>query len=81
MPSYQLKEDDFNENSIDILSVLVKSNLATSRSEARRAVEQGGVSLDSEKITDIQFSIEKSKFVNDGIVVKKGKKKFIRVFF
>ena len=80
IPSHQLKDDDFKNNSIDILSILVNSNLATSRSEARRAVEQGGVSCDSNSISDINFTLEKSNFLNDGVIIKKGKKKFVRIY-
>ena len=54
MPSVTLSDGDFTDGSIDILSLLVKSSLASSRSDARRAVEQGGVSLDGEKVTDIK---------------------------
>lgn len=81
IPSHQLKNDDFKENTIDILSILVKSELATSRSEARRAVEQGGVSCDSNIISSINTTFEKSDFQNDGIIVKKGKKKFVRIYY
>ena len=52
MPTATLAEEDFTEGQIDILTVLVKSGLVTSKSEARRAVEQGGVSVDGEKVTD-----------------------------
>jgi len=79
MPTSELTGEDFTEGSIDLISVLVKSELVPSRSEGRRAIEQGGVSIDNEKITDIKHKIEKAAFEGDGIVVKRGKKKFKKV--
>ena len=61
------------------MSVLVKSGLVTSRNEGRRAVEQGGVSVDGEKITDPKYAVEKAAFGEDGIVLKKGKKNFKKI--
>ncbi len=78
MPSASLKEEDFIDGKIDILSVLVKAELCASRSEARRAVEQGGVQVDGEKVTDLKMAYEKSAFEN-GMVVKRGKKNFKKV--
>ncbi len=79
MPTCELTEADFLEGKIDILGVLARSGLTASRSEARRAVEQGGVTVDGEKITDIKTSYEPEQFTGDGIVVKRGKKSFKRV--
>ena len=79
MPTATLTEEDFVEGKIDLISVLVKSGLVPSRSEGRRAIEQGGVSVDGEKITDIKAELEKEKFVGDGVVVKRGKKNFRKV--
>ncbi len=79
MPTTELIADDFKEDSIDILSLLVKSGLTASRNEARRAVEQGGVSADGEKVTDIHTSYSADTFSGDGIVIKRGKKKFAKV--
>ena len=62
MPTATLTEEDFVEGKIDLISVLVKSGLVPSRSEGRRAIEQGGVSVDGEKITDIKAELEKEKF-------------------
>lgn len=81
MPTAALEEADFMEDSIDILSILVKSGLVQSRSEARRAVEQGGVSVDGEKETDIRAAFSKEQLSGDGIVVKRGKKNFRKVIF
>ena len=79
MPTTVLAADDFREDAIDILTLLVKSGLSDSRNEARRAVEQGGVSLDSEKVTDIKAAFEKNTFSGDGVVVKRGKKNFRKI--
>ena len=79
MPSCELTEADFRDGVIDILGVLTASGLTASRSEARRAVEQGGVTVDGEKVTDIKTSYVPENFAGDGIVVKRGKKNFKRV--
>ena len=79
MPTAVLTEEDFPEGKIDILGVLTKSGLTASRSEARRAVEQGGVTVDGEKVTDIKTVYEPEQFAGEGIVVKRGKKNFKRV--
>ena len=81
MPTAELVEEDFVEGKIDLISVLVKSGLVPSRSEGRRAIEQGGVSVDGEKITDIKAELAKEKFAGDGVVVKRGKKNFRKVIF
>ncbi len=79
MPTATLADADFQDGAMDILSVLVKSGLVTSRSEARRAVEQGGVSVDGEKVADIRATFTKDQIGTDGIVVKRGKKNFRKV--
>ena len=79
MPTTVLAADDFREDAIDILTLLVKSGLSASRNEARRAVEQGGVSFDGEKVTDIKATFEKAAFSGDGVVVKRGKKNFRKI--
>ena len=79
MPSFTLTDADFNEGSIDILAVLQKSGLAPTRSEARRNVEQGGVSVNGEPVKEIKTAYTKADFAGDGIVVKRGKKKFMKV--
>ena len=79
MPTAELSEEDFTEDAIDILSVLQKSGLAPSRSEARRNVEQGGVAVDGVQVKDTKASFTKDQFAGDGIVVKRGKKNFKRV--
>ena len=79
MPTSELTEEDFQENTIDILTILTRSGLATSRSEARRNVEQGGVSADGETIRDIHAVFEKDRFAGEGLIVKRGKKNFRKV--
>ena len=79
MPTCELEEADFQDGKIDILGVLVKAGLTASRSEARRAVEQGGVTVDNEKVADIKSVYEPAQFAGEGIVVKRGKKSFKRV--
>ena len=81
MPTTELAAEDFDEEgNIDLISLLVKSALVTTRSEGRRAIEQGGVSVDSEKVTDIRHVLSKDALTGDGIVLKRGKKKFNKVF-
>ena len=79
MPTSELTEEDFTEDAIDILTLLAKSGLVPSKSEARRAVQQGGASVDGEKVTDIYMTLGKDKFAGDGIVLKRGKKNFRKV--
>ncbi|MBQ6947614.1 MAG: tyrosine--tRNA ligase, partial [Clostridia bacterium] len=78
MPSAALSDEDFTDGVIDIISVLVKGGLVATRSEGRRAVEQGGVSVDGEKITDFRATFSKDSFA-DGKVVKRGKKTFKKI--
>jgi len=78
MPSFTLSAEDFQDGSIDILSILVKSGLVTSRSEARRAVEQGGVTAADEKVTDIKTTYTAAQLA-DGVVFRRGKKNFMKV--
>ena len=81
MPTTELAAEDFDEEgNIDLISLLVKSALVTTRSEGRRAIEQGGVSVDGEKVTDIRHVLSKDALTGDGIVLKRGKKKFNKVF-
>ena len=81
MPTTELAAEDFDEEgNIDLISLLVKSALVTTRSEGRRAIEQGGVSVNGEKVTDIRHVLSKDALTGDGIVLKRGKKKFNKVF-
>ena len=79
MPTASLTEEDFTDGQIDILAILQKSDLCASRSEARRNVEQGGVSVDGEQVKDIKTAYTKEQLSGEGIVVKRGKKNFRRV--
>ena len=78
MPKTELTDDDFTDGSIDILSLLVRAGMTTSKSEARRAVEQGGVSVNGEKVTDVKTAFDKAVFAEE-FVLKKGKKSFQRI--
>lgn len=80
MPTKELTDDDFTEEKIDILAILQKSELVPSRAEGRRAVEQGGVTVNNEKVTDAKMSFELEELKGEGIIVKRGKKNFRRVF-
>ena len=79
MPTYELADSDFLDGKIDILGVLAASGLTASRSEARRAVEQGGVTVDGEKVTDVKATFAPEQFAGEGVVVKRGKKNFKRI--
>ena len=80
MPTTELSEEDFDEEGkIDLITLLVKAELVPSRSEGRRAIQQGGVSIDGEKLPDIYHTVEKDAFAGDGIVLKRGKKKFKKI--
>ena len=79
MPTAELSEEDFTDGTIDMISVLCKSGLVQSRSEGRRAIEQGGVSLENEKVTDVKAVFGKDTFAGEGAVVKRGKKNFRKV--
>ena len=79
MPTLELTAADFADGDLDILALLVKAELAPSRSDARRAVQQGGVSVADEKVTDIQTTYGADAFSADGLVVKRGKKKFVKI--
>ena len=79
MPTVSLTEDQFQDGQIDILGVLTAAGLTASRSEARRAVEQGGVTVDGEKVTDTRTYYGPEQFAGEGMVVKRGKKNFKRV--
>ena len=81
MPTTELAAEDFDEEgNIDLISLLVKAALVTTRSEGRRAIEQGGVSVDGEKETNIKAVLSKDALTGDGVVLKRGKKKFNKVF-
>ncbi len=77
MPTTTLTDDNFTDGKIGIIELLIAAGFAASRGEGRRLIEQGGVSIDGEKITDLAKTFEKSAF-GDGLIVKKGKKAYHR---
>ena len=79
MPTCELSETDLSDGAIDILTILVKSGLTASRSEARRAVEQGGVVAENEKVTDLKMLFAGEKLQGEGIIVRRGKKNFKKI--
>lgn len=79
IPVAVLSDDQFMDGNIDILAVLVASGLAASRSEARRAVEQGGVTVKGEKVTDVKKTYSKEEIAAEEFMVKKGKKSFKKI--
>ena len=78
MPLAELSDENFKDGAIDVISLVFNAGLATSKSDARRAVEQGGVTVDGEKVTSIDSTFARDMFI-DGLVVKKGKKSFRKV--
>ena len=81
MPTAELTETDLRDGSIDIMGVLVASGLCPSRSEARRAVQQGGVSVNGEKVTDIATAYTPDDINKEDFVLRRGKKKYVKVLF
>ena len=79
MPTVEISEADLQDGKLDIMGLLVVAGLAESRSDARRAVQQGGATVDGEKVTDIATSYELAAFEGEGKVVRRGKKEFAKV--
>ncbi len=79
MPTSTLTDADFENGNINILSMLVATGLCPSRGEARRLVQQGGVTIDDVKVASIDESLARERFEGEGIIVRKGKKVFHRV--
>ena len=79
IPTVVLEDEQFTNGSIDILAILVAAGMAASRSEARRAVEQGGVTVKGEKVTDVKTAYGKEEIVAEKFMVKKGKKSFKKI--
>ena len=79
MPTVTLEESHFMEGNIDILGILVTAGMAASRSEARRAVEQGGVTIKGEKVTDVKKAYSMDEIAAEEFIVKKGKKRFKKI--
>ncbi|MCR4568729.1 MAG: tyrosine--tRNA ligase [Pseudobutyrivibrio sp.] len=78
VPSHTLSDEDFRDGKVDILQILVSAGLTSSRAEARRAVQQGGVSVNGDKISDPFTAYEKTAFA-DEFLIKKGKKSFCKI--
>ncbi|MBP3493464.1 MAG: tyrosine--tRNA ligase [Oscillospiraceae bacterium] len=79
MPTTELTNDDLGGGQIDVLSLMVKCGLATSKGEARRLVQQGGVTVNDAKVTAIETTFGLEQFTGEGLVIRKGKKVFHRV--
>jgi len=79
MPTSTLTDADFENGNINVLSMLVATGLCPSRGEARRLVQQGGVTIDDVKVASIDESIARERFEGEGVIVRKGKKVFHRV--
>ena len=79
MPTITVTAEDFPEGELDIISVLVKAGLCDSRGDGRRNIQQGGVSVADEKVTDISTKYTLDDFKGDGLIIRRGKKKFAKV--
>ncbi len=79
MPTVTVTAEDFPEGELDIISVLVKAGLCDSRGDGRRNIQQGGVSVADEKVTDISTKYTLDDFKGEGLIIRRGKKKFAKV--
>ena len=79
MPTTTLAKEDFTDGSIDIITILVKAGLVPTRSEGRRAVEQGGVCVNDEKVTDFKAVFSEEMIGNSEFIIRKGKKNFRKI--
>ena len=79
VPEIVIEEADLTDDGMDLIGALVKAELAPTRSDARRAIEQGGVTVDEEKITDVKAVLTKAQLEGEGVLIRRGKKKFKRV--
>lgn len=79
MPSTNLNEQDFTDGTVSIIDLLVKTSLAPSKGEARRLIQQGGISVNDKKVTDINAGVSIQNIADSGIIIKKGKKVFHKV--
>ena len=78
VPSTVLEASDLTDGAIGILDLMLKCSLVPSKKEARRLIEQGGVELDGEKVSDVNTSVPADRLSGDGVMIKKGKKVFHR---
>ena len=81
MPTYIIGEKDLKDGKTDILAILTGSGLCSSRGDARRNVEQGGVTVSDERITDPKKEYTADELSGEGIIVKRGKKNFVKVCY
>ncbi len=79
MPTYTLQEEDYRDGSIDLIGILTSAKLVPTRSEGRRAIEQGGVAVNDEKITDIKKVYTKEEIGSGEFIVRRGKKNFCKI--
>ena len=79
MPTVTVTDEDFPDGELDIISVLVKAGLCDSRGDGRRNIQQGGVSVADEKVTDISTKYTLDDFKGEGLIIRRGKKKFAKV--
>ena len=79
MPSATLKGSDFRDDTIDLIGILAASGMAQTRSEARRAIEQGGVVVNNEKVNDVKKTYSKDEIASQEFIVRKGKKMFKKI--
>lgn len=79
MPTVTVTAEDFHDGELDIISVLVKAGLCDSRGDGRRNIQQGGVSVADEKVTDISTKYTLNDFKGEGLIIRRGKKKFAKV--
>ncbi len=79
MPTYTLQEEDYRDGSIDLIGILASAKLVPTRSEGRRAIEQGGVAVNDEKITDIKKAYTKEEIGAGEFIVRRGKKNFCKI--
>lgn len=79
IPSVEVSEDVFVDGCVDVITLMQKADLAASRSEARRNIEQGGVEVNGVKVTELGYKVEKASLIGEGIILRRGKKKFVRV--
>ena len=79
MPTTEISDDKFADGAVDIITMMVEAGMVKTRSEGRRAIEQGGVTVENEKVTDIGMKFTKEDLSGEGKIVKKGKKSFNRI--
>ena len=79
MPVISLSDDDFENNEVSIVKILVKAQLAKSNGEAKRLIQQGGISVNDEKVADFAMTLSLDKITSEDVIIKKGKKVFYKI--